>query len=160
MPPTLLIDSLQTLRRKMKVFAVVYGTGIVIASAVALLLAVVLLDWVLALPAPLRVAVNLAALGTLGYALYHWIGREAVQQADAERSGRPAGARLPALRRHAAQHRRFRPPDPRRDPRLGGDEAAHRGRGVAAGAGREPAQGASSCGPSGTPPPPAWGRWC
>src|SRR5947209_5656401 len=80
MPPTMLMESLQDLRRKMKVFSVVYGTGLLIASAVALLLAVVLLDYMLGLPAPLRIAVNLAALGALGYLLYHWVGREAVKK--------------------------------------------------------------------------------
>ena len=53
MPPTNLIDSLQDLRRRMKVFGVMYGAGIVVACAVALLLAVVLLDWALAPADPL-----------------------------------------------------------------------------------------------------------
>jgi hypothetical protein len=80
MPPSNLIDSLQNLRRRMKVFGVMYGAGIVVACAVGLLLAVVLLDWALGLPTPLRLAVNLAALGALAYALYHWVAREAMKK--------------------------------------------------------------------------------
>src|SRR5215217_3972698 len=70
-----LIQSLQDLRRKVKVFAVAYGAGVVVAAAAGLLLATVLLDWMLNLPTPLRVVFVLAALGAFGYALYNWVFR-------------------------------------------------------------------------------------
>ena len=50
MPPTLLIDSLNGLRRRVKFLSVLFGVGILLASAVGILLATVLLDYVLKLP--------------------------------------------------------------------------------------------------------------
>src|SRR5690349_8401198 len=81
MPPTIdvtgrasgLLESLNAIRRRVKVFGVAYGVGVVLAAAVALVLAVVAIDWLLALPRGLRLVVNLAALGGIGYALYRWV---------------------------------------------------------------------------------------
>ena len=70
-----LLDSLQEVRRKVKLFSVAYGAGVVAAAAAALLLLTVLLDWLLNLPTPVRVALVLAALGAFGYALFVWVLR-------------------------------------------------------------------------------------
>ncbi|QOV89945.1 DUF4175 family protein [Humisphaera borealis] len=86
MPPTMdyaatgatLLDSLRNLRRRVKLLTVAYGAGIVLASAVGLILAVVLLDYILQLPAGPRAAVNLAALAVLGYAAWVRLVRPAL----------------------------------------------------------------------------------
>lgn len=86
MPPTMdyaatganLLESLRNLRRRVKLLSVAYGAGIVLASAVGLILAVVLLDYMLQLPAGPRVAVNLVALGVLGFAGWTFIVRPAL----------------------------------------------------------------------------------
>lgn len=70
-----LIQSLQDIRRKVKLFSIAFGAGIVLAAAAGLLLATVLLDWLLNLPTPLRVIIVLAALGAFGYALVTWVFR-------------------------------------------------------------------------------------
>ena len=70
-----LIESLQDIRRKVKLFSVAFGAGIVLAAAAGLLLATVLLDWLLNLPTPLRIVIVLAALGAMGYALWAWVLR-------------------------------------------------------------------------------------
>src|SRR4051812_40436332 len=80
MPPTMLIESLHNVRRRVKVLGVLYGAGIVAAAAVGLLMAVVLLDWMLGLPRPFRVVVNVAALGVLGWALWHFVVRPALRR--------------------------------------------------------------------------------
>ena len=51
MPPTVLLNSLQTVRRKVKTLSVAFGVGIVVACAVGVILATVFLDWVFDLPA-------------------------------------------------------------------------------------------------------------
>src|SRR5687768_9079275 len=90
MPPTMnyagdagqtgLLQTLNGLRRKVKVLGVVYGAGLVLASAVILLLAAVLIDWVLRLPLAPRLVINLAALVALGYAVYRWVIRPATSK--------------------------------------------------------------------------------
>src|SRR5438477_4371354 len=75
MPPTILLNSLEGIRRRVRVLGVLYGLGIVLAAAVGLLLIVVGLDYLLNLPAGPRVAAMILALGALGYALYRWIAR-------------------------------------------------------------------------------------
>lgn len=83
MPPTVdiagstsgLLNSLRDVRRRVKVLGVAYGVGVVLAVAVGLLLAAVFVDWLLVLSLPLRLLVNLAALGALGYALVRWVAR-------------------------------------------------------------------------------------
>lgn len=73
MPPTMLISSLESIRKRVRTLSVVFGAGIVAASAAALILIVVLLDYALNLPPVPRVLMLLIALGTLGYAMVRWI---------------------------------------------------------------------------------------
>src|SRR4051812_41155983 len=73
MPPTMLINSLESVRKRLKLLGVVYGVGVVLAGAVALLLATVLIDYVLNLPAAPRLIIILAALAGLCYAIYRWV---------------------------------------------------------------------------------------
>ncbi|HEX8914355.1 MAG TPA: hypothetical protein VF796_18555, partial [Humisphaera sp.] len=75
-----LLESLRALRRKVKLLTVLYGVGIVLACAVALLLAVVLLDFLLRLPTEARVAVNLVAAAALGFALWRWVAAPALRR--------------------------------------------------------------------------------
>lgn len=70
MPPTMLLGTLQQLRRKVKLLSFVYGLGIVLAAAAGLLLGAVGLDYALNLPGVPRLIVLLAALGALGYLLF------------------------------------------------------------------------------------------
>lgn len=72
MPPTILLQSLESVRRRVRVLGVVFGVGVVLASAIGLLLAVVFLDYLLNLPAVPRVVLILAALFGIGYVLWHW----------------------------------------------------------------------------------------
>src|SRR5690349_12511084 len=73
MPPTMLLESLSGVRRRVKLLGAMYGVGIVVAATIALLLATVLLDYVLNLPAAPRLAVILLSLGAIGYALVRWV---------------------------------------------------------------------------------------
>jgi hypothetical protein len=73
MPPTALMDSLQTVRRRVRFFSVMYGVGIVVASAMGLLLATILLDYFLNLPPIPRIVVMLAATCGFAYVLMHWV---------------------------------------------------------------------------------------
>src|SRR5688572_17891526 len=73
MPPTVLIDALEGLRRRVKFFGVAYGVGVVLAAAVGLLLAVVLIDFALNLSPLPRAVVMLCALGGIGVAVYHFV---------------------------------------------------------------------------------------
>src|SRR5688572_6217045 len=70
-----LLESLQGVRRRVKFLSVAFGVGLVVAAAVGMLLAVVLLDYLLNLPAVPRLALLVGALMTLGYALYRWVAR-------------------------------------------------------------------------------------
>src|SRR3954464_7260796 len=65
-----LIERLQDIRRRVKLFSVAYGAGVAVAAAAGLLLATVLADWLLNLPTPLRVIIVLAALGEFSYVLW------------------------------------------------------------------------------------------
>ena len=69
-PSTPLIQSLQDIRRRVKLFSVAYGAGVAVAAAAGLLLATVGVDWLLNLPTPLRVIIVLAALAEFGYVLW------------------------------------------------------------------------------------------
>ena len=80
MPPTILMQSLEALRRKVKLLGVAYGVGLLFASAVALLLGAVLLDYMLNLPAVPRLVIILAALGTIGYVLVRYVLRPATSR--------------------------------------------------------------------------------
>ena len=70
-----LIEALQDIRRRVKLFSVAYGAGIAVAAATGLLLATVLLDWMLNLPTPLRVVIVLIAAAELGHVLWKHILR-------------------------------------------------------------------------------------
>src|SRR5688500_3468935 len=70
-----LIQSLQEIRRMVKVFAVAYGAGLVVAVAVSALVVTVALDWLLNLPTPLRIVLVLAGLGALAYVAYDRVFR-------------------------------------------------------------------------------------
>src|SRR3954447_5590173 len=73
MPPMMLIQSLEGLRRRGKVLSVAFGIGVVIAAAVGALLAIILLDYVLNLPAGPRVAILICAVAALAYVLWRWV---------------------------------------------------------------------------------------
>ena len=91
-----LLASLQGLRRKVKLLSVFYGLGIVVAAAVGLLLAVVLIDYEIPLPAQARIVLNLAALGVVGYALVRWVIKPAIA-ACRSTTGRPDREHVPAV---------------------------------------------------------------
>lgn len=73
MPPTMLMDALQAVRRRVKFLGVAYGVGIAVALAVGLLLFTVLADYLLNLPAWPRFVLFVAALGGIAYAIARWI---------------------------------------------------------------------------------------
>ncbi len=77
MPPTMLINALEGLRRRVRLFSVAYGVGVVLAAAVGLLLAIVLVDFLLNLSPGPRAVVMLAALVGIGYATFRWVIRPA-----------------------------------------------------------------------------------
>jgi hypothetical protein len=81
MPPTFLIDALNSVRRKVKFLSIAFGVGVVLASAVGLVLAAILLDFLLhyllnvnLLPLP-RLILLAAALSVLGYAAFRFVIR-------------------------------------------------------------------------------------
>lgn len=78
MPPTALIGTLESLRRRVRLLSVLYGLGIVVAVAAGLLLGTVLLDYLLnLLPIP-RIVLMLIALACLGHFLLRWVIRPAM----------------------------------------------------------------------------------
>ncbi len=78
MPPTTLINALQGVRRKVKFLSIAFGIGLVVASFIAALLCVVVMDWALNLPAVPRFIVILAVLGWVAYAIWHWVIKPAL----------------------------------------------------------------------------------
>ena len=70
-----LLDSLSSIRRKVRVLSVMYGVGIVLASAVGLILTAVLLDYLLNLPAVPRLMFMLAAFAGIVYLLWNYVAR-------------------------------------------------------------------------------------
>jgi hypothetical protein len=80
MPPTALINTLESLRRRLRLLSVMYGMGILLAIAAGLLLGTVLLDYVLNLPAIPRLIVMAAALGCLAHFLARWVIRPAMRK--------------------------------------------------------------------------------
>src|SRR5579864_4587559 len=80
MPPTVLLNSLQTVRRRVKVLSVAFGVGIVVACAVGVIVATSFLDWLFDLPAAPRLVFILASLGTIGWAFIHWIIKPALSK--------------------------------------------------------------------------------
>src|SRR4051812_49187303 len=73
MPPTMLLNSLESIRRRVRTLSVVFGIGIIAASAVGLIVALVLLDYALNLPPGPRLVMLLAGLVGLGYVFVRWI---------------------------------------------------------------------------------------
>src|SRR5688572_10948842 len=75
MPPTMLISSLEGIRRKVRVLSVLYGVGVVLASVVGILVGLILLDYLLNLKAWPRVVMMLGAAGLLAYVAWRWVIR-------------------------------------------------------------------------------------
>src|SRR5437870_3063507 len=80
MPPTALLETLQAIRRRVKLFAVAFGAGAAVMAAVGLLVGALLLDWLLKLPKGPRAVVLAAALATLAYAILRWLVRPAMSK--------------------------------------------------------------------------------
>src|SRR5687768_7925587 len=80
MPPTILLDSLKSVRRRVRTLSLMYGVGVLLAAAVGLLLATVLVDYLLNLPAIPRLVVILLSACALGYVLVRWIVRPMMAQ--------------------------------------------------------------------------------
>ena len=78
MPPTLLINSLNDLRRRVKFLSVLFGVGVLLASAVGILLATVLVDYILKLPVVPRLLVIVIALAAVVYLGVRWIAKPLV----------------------------------------------------------------------------------
>src|SRR6266576_6460681 len=70
-----LLDSLSSIRRKVRMLSVMYGIGIVLASAVGLILTAVLLDYLLNLPAVPRLMFLLAAFVGIVYLLCNYVAK-------------------------------------------------------------------------------------
>src|SRR5438105_14567164 len=68
-----LLDSLAGIRRKVRVLSITYGVGIVLASAVGLILAAVCLDYLLNLPPVPRLMFLLAAFVGIVYTLGDYV---------------------------------------------------------------------------------------
>jgi len=78
MPPSALIGTLESLRRRVRFLSVLYGVGILVAIAAGLLLGTVLLDYLLnLLPIP-RILLMVAALACLIHFLARWVIRPAM----------------------------------------------------------------------------------
>ncbi len=75
MPPTILIESLESVRRRVRWLGFLFGVGLVLTAAVVLLLTAVAFDYLLNLPALPRLVLVLLATAGVGYALWHWIIR-------------------------------------------------------------------------------------
>src|SRR4051812_14217945 len=78
MPPTMLLNSLEALRRKVKLLGVAYGVGIALAVAVCGLLLATILDYLLNLPPVPRLFLELLAVAALAHVLYRYIIRPAM----------------------------------------------------------------------------------
>src|SRR4051812_5643469 len=77
MPPTMLIDALQGVRRRVKLLGITYGVGTALALALGLILLTVFTDYLLNLPAWPRTVLFLAALAAIAYAIARWIWQPA-----------------------------------------------------------------------------------
>src|SRR5438045_634282 len=80
MPPTTLLNSIEALRRKVKLLGVAYGLGIAAAVAVAGLVFATLLDYLLNLPPVPRMIVELVALAALAHVLWWYVLRPAMSR--------------------------------------------------------------------------------
>src|SRR4051794_34283768 len=72
MPPTMLMDALQGVRRRVKMLGVAYGVGVALACAVGLLLLTIFADYLLNLPAGPRIVLSLVAAAGVAYAVARW----------------------------------------------------------------------------------------
>lgn len=72
-----LLEALDSVRRKAKALGIIRGLGIVVASAVGLLLALVVLDYLLNLPPIPRMILLVGVLVVLGRLFWKWIARPA-----------------------------------------------------------------------------------
>src|SRR5262245_41780960 len=75
MPPTMLLESLTSVRRRVKLLGVLFGIGLLLAAGVGLLLGVVALDYLLNLPATPRFVIILASLLGLAYVVWRWVAK-------------------------------------------------------------------------------------
>ncbi len=75
MQPTILIESLEGVRRRVRLLAVAYGTGLVVTAAICLLLGAVAADWLLNLPAVPRLVLVVAAAAAVGTGVWRWLVR-------------------------------------------------------------------------------------
>ncbi len=73
MPTNPLLDSLQAVRRKVKTLSVLFGVGVAVATAVGLLLGVLLVDYLFGLDKGPRLLLILGALVLLVYIVYQRI---------------------------------------------------------------------------------------
>src|SRR4051794_27113240 len=80
MPPTMLIDALQGVRRRVKMLGIVYGIGVALACAIGLLLLTIFTDYLLNLPAGPRVVLSIVAVVGVAYAIGRWIFRPAASK--------------------------------------------------------------------------------
>jgi hypothetical protein len=80
MPPTMLLDTLAAVRRRVRLMTAAFGVGVAAASAVALLLALILLDYTLNLPAVPRAVLAVSALIAVSFVVARWIARPLVRR--------------------------------------------------------------------------------
>jgi hypothetical protein len=88
MPPSALLETLQAIGRKVRLYAIALGTGRIVALAVGLLVVMVFVDWAAhattlapgGLPGPARVALLLTAFGLLVFCLVRWIAQPALRK--------------------------------------------------------------------------------
>ncbi len=73
MAPTILIESLVSVRRRVRLLGAAYGVGLVVTVAICLLLATVGADYLLNLPAIPRAVLVVAAVGAVGFGVYRWL---------------------------------------------------------------------------------------
>ncbi|MBC8107170.1 MAG: hypothetical protein H7Z14_11315, partial [Anaerolineae bacterium] len=76
----MLLNSLDALRRKVKVLGVAYGVGIALAVAVIGLLGASILDYLLNLPAAPRIFVSLVVLGAIAHVLWWYLINPAMKR--------------------------------------------------------------------------------
>jgi hypothetical protein len=78
MPPTALLDSLQAVRRKVKLLSIGFGAGIVLACAVGFVVTAAFLDWLLVMPTFPRLLLVIASVGGIAMAIWHFIAKPAL----------------------------------------------------------------------------------
>jgi len=80
MPPTQLLSTLASFRRRIKLLSVTFGLGITVAALIALLLATILLDYTLNLPPIPRLILIVVSLAGVGSAFFTYIIQPAVSR--------------------------------------------------------------------------------